>query len=116
MMMFSDTEITENIYYYYYIRGLSFPIHSKGDPKRGRTKGRLDTTIGNGDPMHRAQDPPADTTAHGNSKRRKKKMGKRRQHTVQRRRIPERSKKARRKDVPGLTSDSGPRARRVVKP
>ena len=43
-------------------------------------------------------------------------MGKRRQHTVQRRRIPERSKRARRKDVPGLTSDSGPRARRVVKP
>ena len=33
---------------------------------------------------------------------------------VRRRIDPERSERERRKDVPGLTSDSGPRARRVV--
>ena len=37
------------------------------------TRDVLATTIGNGDPMHCAQDPPAETTAHGNSKTRGKK-------------------------------------------
>jgi len=43
----------------------------------------------------------------GRARMKNKKSGKRRQHTVRRRRNPERSKRARIKDVPGLSSDSG---------
>jgi len=58
--------------------------------------------------MHCAQDPPAAPLRMGRARTENKKTGKRRQHIVRRRRNPERSKRARIKDVPGLSSDSGP--------
>jgi len=58
--------------------------------------------------MHCAQDPPAAPLRMGKARVENKKTGKRRQHIVQRRRYPERLKRAQIKDVPGLSNDSGP--------
>jgi len=77
-------------------------------PQQGDTRDAQVATIGNGHPMHWAQDPTAAPLRMGRARMENKKTGKRRQHIVRRRRNLERSKRARIKEVPGLSSDSGP--------
>jgi len=74
-------------------------------------EGRRDAkvaTIGNGHLIHCAQDPPAVPQRMERARMENKKWRKRRQHTVRRRRNPERSKRARIKDVPDLACNSEP--------